>query len=176
MLNLSLKKWSLSSILALFLIMGLLLPIGKGTGGSSQGDAPEYDPGYYPNESFPVSGASFYNVSGIFGENLTIIVFCDETVPNVIIWSPSGSPLGLASNIAPNTQMISIICSSKLNYTIEVMDPDMDGGGQYNFTLTILFPNYNPSGIPGFEFIFTFFGFLTALSLIIVINHRKVPL
>lgn len=143
-------------------------------GGNNPSTAPTYAPGEYPNEEFTTSGESYYNVSGKIGANLTAIVFCTTTDPNLIISSPNGTHLGLATTIALNTQKISVICDSNKLYTIQVGDPDagvLKGYG--NFTLTIILYEESTDSIPGFCLAPILISILMIAAIIIKIKTKK---
>lgn len=174
MFKLTRKQIILMSTILFISNLLIFVQVVNAEGGNNPSTAPTYTPGIYPNEQFTTSGESYYNVSGRVGANLTVIVFCNKTDPNVIIWSPNGTHLGLATTIAPKTQKLSVICDSDKLYTIQVGDPDtgvLKGYG--NFTLTIILPEETTEGIPGFFLIPTLIGILMIAAMIIKIKTRK---
>ena len=175
-------SWKRLSLMAMVLMLygGLmLLPSAMGAGGATIGSAPTLQPGVYPNEVRLSSSFVYYNVSGIVGANLTVIVtWAGMNCSDVAIWAPNGTKLDhwSASYCSDCIVVASVICDSKQLYTIGVLVPfAVKVPGNIYFTLTIcLDGNCGQDGeIPGFDLLVGGFSLVILIGVVLLLSRRN---
>jgi hypothetical protein len=176
-------SWKRLSLVAIVLMVAgglMLLPTAMGTvGGATIGAAPTVQPGVYPNEVRLSSNSLYYNVSGIVGANLTVIVtWAGMNCSDVMIWAPNGTLLEhrSASYCSDCIVVASVICDSKRLYTIGVMVPvGVKIPGDIIFTLSICLDGDcgQGNGIPGFNLLIGSFSLVLLLGVVLLLSQRN---
>jgi hypothetical protein len=165
------SKKKLNLLIAMVFFLFLLIPTVNGTGGTTIGNAPTFEPGYYPDEVR--FGYAHYNISGQIGSNLTVIV--TYTVPDssaLRLYAPNGTELA-DSNTLSGVEVVSAICDSDLLYTIRLANPFPNGVGSHSYSLTICLDDNCGGGIPGFDLLVAFLGIITLVGIVIFYKEHQ---